>query len=127
MAQLAYQELNFMQALDVLRRGGALHLAMCDGTRPYVIPLFFQLEMRGVQPVLHMVTPSKGRAVEMLRQNGLACAEIDLPGCAWVDTVLVEGDVQKGAASTEEALDLCLTAREITARRYFLQGGALAF
>lgn len=116
-----------MQALDVMRRGGVLHLAMTDGQQPYVIPLFFQLEMQGMQPILHMVVPTRGRAAETLLHTSLACAEIDLPACAWVDTVLVEGPVGLGETSTKEALDLCLRAQAVTARRYFLQAQTLAF
>lgn len=127
MPQLHYQELNLMQALDVLRQGTVLHLALTDGAMPYVIPLHYQLEVQGMQIILHMVLPPRGRAMDMLRRNVLACAEVDLPACAFVDTVLANGTVQWGAASTAEALDVCLLAEEISARRYFHPAPALAF
>jgi len=126
MPKLCYQELNLLQMLDVLRTAPMLHLALCSQGAPYVIPMHYQLEARGATPVLHMVLPPAGRAMEALLQNSLICAEIDLPAPAWLDTVVISGRGQVGLSEPGRAVEVLLVPREITGRRYFVQGGSQA-
>lgn len=119
MADLHYLELNLMQIYDVLRNAERLHLAVCGDAQPYVIPMRYQLEVAQDTPILHLVCPAVGRKVDALRRNALCCAEIDLPGCAWLDTVLIEGRVRIGVEEGM-SLHLLLRADRLSGRRYYL-------
>lgn len=117
MAELTFQELNLMQILDVLRPGGVAHLALSGDGQPYVIPLAFQLEMQGMRPILHLASPAQGRKMDILRGNDRVCLEIELPGCAWIDTVLVEGRATVGAI--QGGAEIRVQPHKLTGRRFF--------
>lgn len=117
MAELTFQELNLMQILDVLRPGGVARLALSGDGQPYVIPMAFQLEMQGMQPILHLASPAEGRKLDILRGNDRVCLEIELPGCAWIDTVLVEGRATVGAL--QGGAEIRVQPRTLTGRRFF--------
>ena len=117
MAELTFQELNLMQMLDVLRPGGIARLALARNDQPYVIPMAFQLEMQGVRPILHLASPAQGRKVDILRSNDRVCLEIELPSCAWIDTVLVEGRATVDAI--QGGVEICVQPHSMTGRRFF--------
>lgn len=117
MAELHYQELNLMQILDVLRKGGVARLAVSQDHKPYVVPMAFQLEMQGMRPILHLASPAKGRKVDILRSNDRVCLEIELPSCAWIDTVLVEGRATVDAI--QGGVEIRVQPHSMTGRRFF--------
>lgn len=117
MAELTFQELNLMQMLDVLRPGGIARLALARDGQPYVIPMAFQLEMQGVRPILHLASPAQGRKVDILRSNDRVCLESELPSCAWIDTVLVEGRATVDAI--QGGLEIRVQPHSMTGRRIF--------
>ena len=119
MQEVCYQELNLIQVLDVLREGGVAHVAMCAEGRPYVVPMVFQLEVAGAQPILHLASPARGRKMDVLRRNSRVCLEVERACCAWIDTVLAEGHATAGAAAEGGVLWQVLP-ESITGRRYFL-------
>lgn len=121
MADLCYMELNLMQIFDVLRSADFVRLALCGGDGAYVAPMAFQLEVRGGTAVVHMASPARGRKIDMLRRCAQVCIEAELPGCGWLDTVLLEGRAVIGA---EEAggVRVSVPAESLTGRRYFLPG-----
>lgn len=118
MAELHFQELNLMQILDVLRPGGVAHLALSGDGQPYVIPMAFQLEVQGMRPILHLASPEMGRKMDILRGNDRVCLEMELPSCAWIDTVLVEGRATAGIAE-EGGVALRVHPQGLSGRRFF--------
>jgi len=118
MAQVAWQELNFLQMLDVLRSAQVLRLAVSWGESPYVVPVHGQLEMRGLQPVIHLLMPAQGRKADALKENSRVCLETEAPGCAWLDTVIVTGTAELTLLQ-ENVLHAAVAADTLTGRRYF--------
>ena len=120
MPMLRYQELNLLQMLDVLRSASLAHLALSDGAQPYVVPMHYQLEVTRGQVIIHLTTPEGGRKADTLHHNALVCLEFELPGCAWVDTAVVEGRAAVGLREAGRAVDILVPAAAMTGRRYFL-------
>ena len=120
MPELKYMELNLMQILDVLRAARLTRLAVSDHDQPYVAPMHYQLEVTRGQVIIHLTMPEGGRKAETLRRNALVCLEFELPGCAWVDTVIMEGRAAVGLREAGRALDIRVTAAAMTGRRYFV-------
>ncbi|MGN0779199.1 MAG: pyridoxamine 5'-phosphate oxidase family protein [Aristaeellaceae bacterium] len=119
MPELRYQELNLMQMLDVLRAARLTRLAVADGPQPYVVPLCYQLEVTRGQIVIHLSMPEQGRKVDILHRNALVCLEFELPACAWVDVVVLEGRAAVGMREPGRGMDVCIQAVSMTGRRYF--------
>lgn len=119
MAELHYQELNLLQIFDVLRHARIARLAVSRANQPYVVPMRFQLEVRGKETILHLISRDGGRKMDTLRVNDRVCLEIELPGCAWVDTVVIQGRATVGIHEPGKAVELCVAARHMTGRRYF--------
>ena len=120
MPELKYMELNLMQILDVLRAARLTRLAVSDHDQPYVAPMHYQLEVTQGQMIIHLTVPEGGRKAETLRRNALVCLEFELPGCAWVDTVIMEGRAAVGLREAGRAVDILVPAAAMTGRRYFV-------
>ena len=120
MPELKYMELNLMQILDVLRAARLTRLAVSDRDQPYVVPMHYQLEVTRGQVIIHLTTPEGGRKADTLHHNALVCLEFELPGCAWVDTAVVEGRAAVGQREAGRAGDILVPAAAMTGRRYFL-------
>ena len=120
MTDLTYMELNLMQMLDVLRAVRTARLAVAEGAQPYVIPVFFQLEVYRRSVVIHLAMPDHGRKAEALRRSSQVCLIFELPGCGWLDTVLIEGRGVLNPSETEAGVILSVPAETMTGRRYFL-------
>lgn len=120
MPDLSYMELNLMQILDVLRAARLARLAVSERDQPYVVPLHYQLEVTRGQVIIHLTVPEGGRKADTLRRNALVCLEFELPGCAWVDTVVLEGRAAVGLREAGRAADIRVAAAAITGRRYFV-------
>jgi len=58
----------------IIRKGKVMHLAMCDGGRPYVVPLTYGYEDGKVY--FHCAT--EGRKLDVLKGNDQVCFAIDL-------------------------------------------------
>lgn len=119
MAELKYMELNLMQIYDVLRSAHLLRLAVCVGGKPYVVPVAYQLEVTGRQTVLHLASPDTGRKLDALDANSCFSAELEQSGCAWLDTVIIDGTASVRAAE-EHGVEILLRAETMSGRRYFL-------
>lgn len=119
MGEVNYQEMNLMQVLDVLREGGIARLALSQDGQPYAVPVAFQLEVRRMQPILHLVSASSGRKADILRENDRVCLEVERPGCAWYDVVLAEGRATLGAAETG-GVQVLVYPETLSGRRFFL-------
>lgn len=119
MAELHYQELNLLQIFDVLRHARIVRLAVSRANQPYIVPMRFQLEVRGKETILHLTSRDGGQKLDALRVNDRVCLEIELPGCAWLDTVVIQGRATVGIHEPGKAVELCVAARHMTGRRYF--------
>lgn len=66
----------------VIKKSNVCRLAMIDGDRPYIVPLCFGYQNN----VLYFHGASKGRKIDLLRENPNVCFELDLI------TEIVEGE-----------------------------------
>lgn len=120
MPDLNWQSLNLMQQFDVLRGAPFAHLAFLSEGKPALVPMHYQLEVDRSQVILHLICLTTGRTYAALRDGGPVCLEFDLPGCAWLDTVLVSGHASVGLRDEpRRAAELRIKAARITGRRYF--------
>ena len=120
MPQLVYQPLSAVECLEVLRAAHVTRVAFTDGTRPYIVPMAFQLEADGATPLIYLCMPDKGRKVDCLCRCDRVCLEFEQPSCAWVDVVLLEGQVVLNAWEKDEGLLLHVRGEEVSGRRFFL-------
>ena len=120
MPSLTYQPLSAAQCLDVLRSVHVNRAAFTDGTRPYIVPMAFQLEAEGLTPMIYLCMPDKGRKVDCLCRCDRVCLEFEQPSCAWVDVVLLEGQIVLDAWEKGEGLLLHVRGEEVSGRRFFL-------
>lgn len=120
MPQLVYQPLTAVECLDVLRAAHVTRAAFTDGTRPYLIPMAFQLEAEGTTPSIYLCMPDTGRKVDCLCRCDRVCLEFEEPSCAWVDVVLLEGQAFLDAWEKGKGLALHVRGEEISGRRFFL-------
>lgn len=119
MSALRYQELNLLQIFDVLRQVRTARLAVSYEGQPYVVPMHFQFELSGSDTVLHLVSLDQGHKLNALRLNDRVCLELEQPGCAWIDTVIILGRATVGMHEPGRAIELCVTACHMTGRRFF--------
>lgn len=120
MPDLNWQSLNLMQQFDVLRGAPFAHLAFLSEGKPALVPMYYQLEVDRSQVILHLTCLTTGRTYAALQGGGPVCLEFDLPGCAWLDTVLVSGHASVGLRDEpRHAAELRIKAARITGRRYF--------
>lgn len=122
MPELIYQPLTAVECLDVLRAAHVTRAAFCNGERPYLVPMAFQLEFDGTTPLIYLCMPDTGRKVEYLCRCDRICLEFEEPSCAWVDVVLVEGQAILDAWEKDQGLALHVKGGEISGRRFFLPG-----
>lgn len=120
MSQMVYQPLTPVECLDVLRAARVTRAAFCDGTRPYLVPMAFQLGCEGITPLIYLCMPDTGRKLEYLCRCDRVCLEFEEPACAWVDVVLVEGQAFLDAWERGKGLALHIRGEEISGRRFFL-------
>lgn len=119
MPDMRYQPLAHLQCLDVLRSARVTRAAFTDGTRPYIVPMAFQLEAEGLMPLIYLCMPDHGRKVTYLSCCDRICLEFEQPSCAWVDVVLVEGAAVLDAWEQSKGLVLHVQGKEISGRRFF--------
>ena len=105
---------------DVLSRAMVCRLGMCDGDRPYVVPLCFGYE----DNALYFHSAGQGKKIEILRKNNDVCFEVD------IDHELVKGEqacdwgmkyksvVGFGKAVLVEDIELKRNALDIIMRQY---------
>jgi nitroimidazol reductase NimA-like FMN-containing flavoprotein (pyridoxamine 5'-phosphate oxidase superfamily) len=67
---------------DILKRARICHLSLCDGNKPYVVPLNYGYEGGS----LYMHSAREGRKIDIIRRNNLAAFAV------YVDERLVTGD-----------------------------------
>lgn len=104
---------------QVLRRGSVLYLAMCDGDRPYVLPLSYGYDGRA----LYIHCGLEGRKLDVLRRNPQVCFVVDPErelttgevSCSWsfrYRSVIGEGTVAIVEDEAERAAGLDVLMRQ---------------
>ncbi|MEN6368154.1 MAG: pyridoxamine 5'-phosphate oxidase family protein [Thermotogota bacterium] len=71
----------------VLHAAPVCHLALCDGNRPYVVPMSYGYDGES----LYFHCASEGRKLDVLRRNANACFEVEIgvevtareAACSW--------------------------------------------
>lgn len=120
MPNLTYQELTSAECWEVLRGASVTRAAFCDGEKPYLVPMAFQLSFDGMTPLVHLCMPDHGRKLDCLMRCDRVCLEFERPSCAWVDVVLAQGAAALDAWEKGVGLALHVRADEISGRRFFL-------
>ena len=59
---------------EILRTASVCRLGLCEGNRPYVVPLCFGYE----ENALYVHCASQGKKMEILRKNKNVCFEVDI-------------------------------------------------
>ena len=67
---------------DVLSKAAVCRLGLCDGDRPYVVPLCFGYKGNA----LYFHCGSQGKKLDILRKNNNVCFEVD------IDCEIIEAD-----------------------------------
>jgi nitroimidazol reductase NimA-like FMN-containing flavoprotein (pyridoxamine 5'-phosphate oxidase superfamily) len=71
------QEITDPKAVEeLLKRGQVCHVAMCDGDKPYVVPLCYGY----ADGAIYIHCAREGRKLEVLRKNSNVCFEITIDG-----------------------------------------------
>ena len=69
------REITVRDEIDgIIRRCRVCRLALCDGTRPYIVPLHFGYDGR----FLYFHSAGEGRKIDMIRKNNRVCFEFDI-------------------------------------------------
>jgi len=68
---------NLPDILDILARCEVIRLGLCDGNKPYVVPMHFAVgEWEGGMSI-YFHCAKEGRKIDMLTRNANACFEAD--------------------------------------------------
>ncbi len=65
---------------EILQSCKTCHVAMIDGSEPYVVPLSYGWERNGNVLTLYFHCAWEGRKLEILRKNNRVCFEISREG-----------------------------------------------
>jgi len=65
---------NLKNIEEIIHRANICRLALCEGDRPYIVPLCFGYESRK----LYFHSASQGRKLELLENNRNVCFEMDV-------------------------------------------------
>ncbi|NLT68585.1 MAG: pyridoxamine 5'-phosphate oxidase family protein [Acidobacteria bacterium] len=109
------------EMIDILKRGDVCHIALVDGTEPYLVTLNYGFSWHSHRPTLYFHCADAGRKMEILRKNPRACFSVDtdhvvvrgVKACNWgmkYRSVVGYGDIQivEDAAEREEGLRLLM-------------------
>lgn len=113
---LAYQTLNLLQMLDVLRTSDTAVAAVCGGG-PWASVMHVQLEVDGAQPVIHLSCGPEGRRIACLRTDPRMVLLYRRDTCTGTDTVIAEGVAE--IIPAEGGVRLRLPVKQLSGRRYF--------
>lgn len=68
---------DFSEICAILDKCQVMRLGLCDGQRPYVVPVNFGYEVRQGQIWLYFHCANQGRKLDMLKRNPSVCFEMD--------------------------------------------------
>lgn len=77
------KQINDVTAIEsIIQQAQVCRLAMCDGGRPYIVPLCFGYK----DNVLYFHSAGEGKKLEVLKRNANVCFEFD------IDTQLIKAE-----------------------------------
>ena len=116
-----WQELNLLQMYDILRGTDRCRLAVEEDGQPWCVPMNFQFEIARGVTFIHLTMADHGRKLDAMARNDRVCLEFEMPGCAWLDVLIVTGRATVGVYVPGEMMHLRVRAQEMSARRFFLE------
>lgn len=93
---------DLAQCVQLLQRCDTLRLGLWDGTRPYVVPVSFGLEVINGQITLYFHGANRGKKIDCLTQYPNLCVEADLFYKVEPITTRYESVIGFGAATALE-------------------------
>lgn len=120
-----WQELNLLQMYDILRGADWCRLAVEEDGQPWCVPMHFQFEITRGVTYIHLTMPDHGRKLDAMAMNDRVCLEFEMPGCAWLDVMIVTGRATVGVYVPGELMHLRVRVQEMSARRFFAPGEEL--
>ena len=118
-----WQELNLLQMYDILRGADRCRLAVEEDGQPWCVPMDFQFEITRGATFIHLTMPDHGRKLDAMAMNDRVCLEFEMPGCAWLDVLIVTGRATVGVYIPGELMHLRVRVKEMSARRFFSLNG----
>ena len=123
MPKRRWQELNLLQMYDILRGADWCRLAVEEDGQPWCVPMHYQFEIARGVTYIHLTMPDHGRKLDAMAQNDRVCLEFELPGCAWLDVLVITGRATVGVYIPGELMHLRIRVLEMSARRFFQPEG----
>lgn len=68
---------EFGEIGSILQKCTVLRLGLCDGDRPYVVPMNFGYDLDGASLTLYLHCAREGKKLDLIAQNPNACFEMD--------------------------------------------------
>ena len=110
------------ELLDVFERADVCHIALIDGSDPYLVTLNYGFTWEAGLPVLYFHCATEGRKLDVIRRNPRVCFSVDIDhelvpagnGCGWgmkYKSVVGTGTVAvvKDPSERERGLQLLMT------------------
>ena len=119
MPKRRWQELNLLQMYDILRGTDRCRLAVEEDGQPWCVPMNFQFEIARGVTYIHLTMPDHGRKLDAMAMNDRVCLEFELPGCAWLDVLIITGRATVGVHIPGELMHLRIRVLEMSGRRFF--------
>ncbi len=119
---------------DILNRAVVCRLGLCDGGRPYVVPVSFGFD----DGALYFHTAPDGRKIDIMRRNPRVCFEVDVDvklvthprkACRWTflyGSVIGEGSASELSGDDERRRGMNAVMRRYSGRDWEYPAPALA-
>ena len=115
---------------SILSRGNVCHLALIDGTEPYVVALNYGFDAGIFPPVMYFHCAREGKKIDCIRANPSGCLVIDVGheletgehGCDWgmkYESVVARGHLEFGESIDEKKKGLDLLMHHYSGREGF--------
>ena len=118
-----WQALNLLQMYDILRGADWCRLAVEEDGQPWCVPMHYQFEIARGVTYIHLTMPDHGRKLDAMARNDRVCLEFELPGCAWLDVLVITGRATVGVYVPGELMHLRVRVLEMSGRRFFMPEG----
>ena len=119
---------DFSEICAILDSCQVMRIGLCDGQRPYVVPVNFGYEVRQGQIWLYFHCANQGRKLDILKRNPSVCFEMDCEHDLVLDptpcacgyrfaSVIGEGTAEILTAHQEKAHGLSVLMTHLTGRQ----------
>lgn len=119
---------DFNEIIAILEKCQVIRLALCDGGKPYLVPLNFAFLTENGKLTLYFHSASQGRKIDLIRKSPNACFEADCSSrlitgpnaCDW--SYAYESVIGEGKASLVENPNEMSEALDLLMKRYGYEG-----